>query len=82
MCPAGTVRRAHNLNRANLGLISLTISLTENTLDVTNEDWIVRMEDFVVSLNLLSTRFTNWLYNQPSGLNNLIYEAVLQDAAA
>lgn len=77
MCPAGTEHRAHNLNRANLGLISLTISPTKNTLDVTNEDWMVRMEDFVVSLNLLSTRFTNWLYNQPSGLNNLIYEPVL-----
>lgn len=41
MCPTGTVREADNLNRAKLGLNSLTVSWTKNTLDVTNEDWIV-----------------------------------------
>lgn len=82
MCPTGTVRGADNLNRAKLGLNSLTISLTKSTLDVTNEDWIVQMEDFVVSPSLFSTKFTNSLYNQPSGPNNLIYGLVLQETAA
>lgn len=82
MCPTGTVREADNLNRAKLGLNSLTISLTKNILDAANGDWIVQMEDFVVPHSLFSAKFTNSLYNQPSGPNNLIYGVVLQETAA
>lgn len=49
MCPRGTQREADNLRRTKLGLNSLTVSLAKNTMDVTNEDWMVQMEDFVVS---------------------------------
>lgn len=72
MCPSGTVREADNLNRAKLGLNSLTVTLTKSILDVTNEDWIVQIEDFVVSPCLFTIKFTNLLYNQSSGLNNVI----------
>lgn len=82
MCPMGKTREADNLNRAKLGLNSLTISLTKRTLDVTNEDWKVQMEDFEVSPSLFTTKSTNLLYNQPSGLNTLIYRLVLQETAA
>lgn len=82
MCPTGTVLGADNLNRAKLGWNSLTISLTKSTLVVANEDWIVQMEDFAVYTSLFSTKFTNSLYNQPSGLNNLIHRLVLQETAA
>lgn len=63
MCPTGTVREADNLSRGKLGLNSFTISLTKSTLDVTNEDWKVQMEDFEVSPSLFSSKFTNSLYN-------------------
>lgn len=53
MCPTGTVHEADNLNGAKLGLNSLTISRTKNTLNVTNGDWMVQMEYFVVSLQSL-----------------------------
>lgn len=67
MCPRGTVCEVDNLNRAKLGLNSLTVSWTKNTLDVTNEDYIVQMEDFVVSPTLFSTKCTISLHNQISG---------------
>lgn len=51
MCPRGPVGEADNLKRAKLALNSLTVSLTKNTLDVTNEDWIVQTEDFVFCLS-------------------------------
>lgn len=53
MCPTGTVHEADNLNGAKPGLNSLTISRTKNTLEVTNGDWMVQMEYFVVSLQSL-----------------------------
>lgn len=82
MCPTGIVREAHNLKRAKLGLNSLTISQTKNTLNFINGDCIVQMEDFVVSHSLFSGRFPNLLYGQRSGPNNLIYRLVLQETAA
>lgn len=63
MCPTGIVREADNLNRAKSGLNSLTISLTKNTLDATNGDWMVQMEHLVISHSLFNSKFTNSLNN-------------------
>ena len=41
MCPTGTIQKAGNLKKAELGLSSLTVSLNENTLDNAIWDWMV-----------------------------------------